>query len=328
MKKNQSHTPIAQWTGNDRIGDQVLSSCTAILRSGGCSWNRCLMCQYRQERYLGLSPAELEDAMNCQLTVLSDMVQEHNPDLVKIYTSGSFFDEVEVPNGVRESVASLCRGRLLTVECRAEYIQPHLIEPYVTLLQDGEGNGGLIVAIGLETSSDTIREKCIDKGISFAQYVTATKIIRAVKGRVKTYLLHKPAYLTEREAYEDMVQTINDIQPYTDIISMNPCAVQRQTFVERLWKNGSYRPPYLWSVLKIIAESPVFITCDALGGGKSRGAHNCGKCDPVLLDAIRDYNENGDIELIKSALEMDCTCKKEWEFVMAHEEPCATPLTR
>ena len=327
MKKDQKNTPIALWTGSDRVLDEILNSVTVILRSGGCSWNRCLMCQYRHERYHDLSTDELILAMNEQLDVLAASISEHDPPLVKIYTSGTFFDDLEVPPAVREKIATLCKGRILTVECRGDYVDYEKVAAYRNLLQDESGKGGLIIAIGLETSSDLIREKCIDKGLSFAQYISASADIRRAGGLVKTYLLYKPAYVTEREAYEDMTSSVQDILPHTDLISMNPCSVQRHTVVERLWRQGSYRPPYLWSVAKVLAESTVHITCDPLGGGQKRGAHNCGTCDQMILDAIREYNLNGDQELIRSVLDISCTCKKEWEYVMEHEQPYAMPLT-
>jgi len=263
-----------------------------------------------------------------QLETLEAHISEHNPSLVKIYTSGSFFDTQEVPSAVRDRVAYLCKGRLLTVECRGDFVDSDMIASYQNSLKDGTGAGGLIVAIGLETSSDYIREKCIDKGLTFDQYITASKAIRKAGGLVKTYLLHKPAYVSEREAFEDMTSTVHDILPYTDLISMNPCSVQRHTIVERLWKQGSYRPPYLWSVAKILAQSSTHITCDPLGGGQKRGAHNCGTCDQMILDAIKEYNLTADQELMQSVMEMECNCKKEWEFVMEQEQPYTIPLTQ
>ena len=125
-----------------------------------------------------------------------------------------------------------------------------------------------------------------------------------------------------------MVSSIREIIPVTDLISMNPCTVQRNTHLELLWKRQAYRPPYLWSVASILAGAPVHTTCDPIGGGQTRGPHNCGSCDSMILDAIRDYNLNADQELMKSVLEMDCGCKKEWEYVMDQEKPWAMPLTR
>lgn len=328
MNSDNRNSPLAIWTGADRVLGEVLSSVTIIIRSGGCSWNRCRMCQYRHERLHDLQPGELIQVMDAQLVALADMVTTHQPSLVKLYTSGSFFDDNEVPRPVRDTVAGICRGRLLTVECRADFIDRETIAAYHSLLKDESGNGGLAVAVGLETSSDLIREKCIDKGVSFDQYKTAASSIRAARALVKTYLLFKPAYVTEREAYEDMIRSIHDILPYSDLISMNPCSVQRNTDLEKMWKQGLYRPSYLWSVARVLAEESTHITCDPLGGGQKRGAHNCGSCDRMILDAIREYNLNGDRELMISVMEMECGCKTEWEYVMGHERPDVLPLTR
>jgi radical SAM enzyme (TIGR01210 family) len=112
------------------------------------------------------------------------------------------------------------------------------------------------------------------------------------------------------------------------LISLNPCSVQRQTELERLWKQGEYRPPYLWSILEVILASPVHLTVDPLGGGSSRGPHNCGSCDAGILKGIRDYSLSGDRTLIEEISRMECACKPEWAFVMEREKPFCMPLTR
>ncbi len=327
MKNIDYSRPIAIWTGEDRIFNEVLPSVTAIIRSGGCSWNRCLMCQYRHERIPTKSREELSSFMRDQAGALLEKVKETDNPLVKLYTSGSFFDEKEVPKEIRTEIAKIVAGRTFIVECRADYINGDDIAEFIAQMNNIHENSRLFVAIGLETSSDLIREKCIDKGITFKTYTEKTEEIHKAGGFVKTYLLHKPPFLTENEAYQDMIKTISDIRPYTDLYSLNPCAVQRNTYLEKLWKQGCYRPPYLWSVSKILSESDLHITCDPLLGGTKRGIHNCGKCDEMILDAIRDYNISGDRELMKSVMEMECDCKNEWECVMDNEKPWAMPLT-
>ena len=125
-----------------------------------------------------------------------------------------------------------------------------------------------------------------------------------------------------------MKTSMADTIPYAEMISMNPCTVQKKTELEFYWKRGAYRPPYLWSVLTLLAAAPVHVTCDPLGGGQKRGPHNCGKCDYDLVKGIRDYSLSGDRELISALLETRCDCKKEWEYVLAEEKPYCMPLTR
>lgn len=320
--------PLAIWSGQDRINDDIFTSVTTIIRSGGCSWNRCKICQYRHERFTGIDSSELIRLMHAQVSRLETEILKVQPQVIKVYTSGSFFDPLEVPEIIQEKILHLAQGKILVVESRCDYINAEKIQMAVNTIKSDTGDGELYIAIGLETTNDTIREKCIDKGLQYSDYLDTTTIIHHAGGKVKTYLLHKPPYLTELEAYNDMVQSIQDIIPVTDLISMNPCTVQRNTHLEKLWKQQAYRPPYLWSVASVLAQTTAHVTCDPIGGGQTRGPHNCGSCDGLILDAIRDYNLNADQDLMKSVLEMDCKCKKEWEYVMEHEKPWAMPITR
>jgi len=266
--------------------------------------------------------------MSAQLRHLDTYIKTQEPDVVKVYTSGSFFDPHEVPFEIQEQLIEIVKGRMLIVESRCEYIDAEILSRHIEHIKEGGEDGNICVAIGLETTSNTIREKCIDKGLVFSDYLQACTTVHIQGGLVKTYLLHKPPYLTEREAYDDMLRSIQEIVPVTDLISMNPCTIQNRTHLETLWKQHAYRPPYLWSVAAILAQAPVHVTCDPIGGGQIRGPHNCGRCDNMILDAIRDYNISADQELMKAVMEIECNCKEEWEYVMEKEYPWAMPLTR
>lgn len=320
--------PLASWRGKERFGSEQLECLTIIFKSGGCSWSKCRMCSYRHERYGTTDCGELLSRLRGQLAWV---LRENKPEeyrMVKIFTSGSFFDPVEVPPAFLADVATVFRGKLLIAETRPEYINRETLDPFIETIDDGSWKTPLYCAIGLETSNDFIREKCINKGFSFSDFTSAASVARSAGAGVKAYLLFKPLFLTEGEATTDMVTTIRDIQPYADLVSMNPCTVQRNTELEYYWKRGAYRPPYLWSVLTLLKTAPVHMTCDPLGGGQKRGPHNCGKCDYELVRGIRDYSLNADRELIAALLETECSCKNEWQYVLDNEMPYCMPLTR
>lgn len=125
-----------------------------------------------------------------------------------------------------------------------------------------------------------------------------------------------------------MKSSLAELSGHAEMVSMNPCTVQKRTELELYWRRGEYRPPYLWSVLSILKDAPVHVTCDPLGGGQKRGPHNCGTCDYEITRGIRDYSLTADRDLISALLDMDCGCKNEWEFVLAREQPYCMPLTR
>jgi radical SAM enzyme (TIGR01210 family) len=170
------------------------------------------------------------------------------------------------------------------------------------------------VGIGLETSNDLIRELAINKGFTFDEYKKAANLLKKHQMNLKTYLLLKPPFLTEKESLQDCLRTAKDIEPFTDMISLNPCNVQRHTIVEYLWKRDQYRPPWLWTVVEFLKESKILldapVKCDVTGGGSRRGAHNCEKCDQTILHQISDFSLSQKTSDLKDT---ECDCKEQWK---------------
>lgn len=110
---------------------------------------------------------------------------------------------------------------------------------------------GKIVEIGmeLERSNGEIWEKCINKGFSFLSYIEAVCKIRRVSNiKVLTYLTVKPLFLTIEESIKDVLKSILDIEYYTDIISLEPVNIQKNTVVDYLYEMGYYAPPRCLSI--------------------------------------------------------------------------------
>ena len=319
--------PVAAWIDRERRGDEIIPALTIILKSGGCSWNRCLMCGYRHFSY-PRDEASLAELIRGQLGWIGERFSGQEYGLVKIFTSGSFLDTREVPAGVRREILHEFRGKDVIVETRPKFVTGEAVRECMEYLDNGTAPVSFSVAIGLETSDDGIREKCIQKGFSFDDFVAASRTARREGAGVKTYLLQKPPYLTEKEAIEDVLRSIHDVTRHADAISLNPCTVQKGTEVEDLWRAGAYRPPYLWSVILTLSRAEVPVTCDPVGGGTPRGPHNCRSCDRDLVRGIEDYSLSGDRSLLEALLSVDCRCKREWEFVLGEERPWCMPLTR
>ncbi|HJK51329.1 MAG TPA: TIGR01210 family radical SAM protein, partial [Methanocorpusculum sp.] len=129
------------------------------------------------------------------------------------------------------------------------------------------------------------------------------------------------------EAMEDMQKSIAEAAPYADMISMNLCTVQGRTELEQYWQRGSFRPPYLWSALKVLLDAEVSVACDPVGGGFRRGPHNCGICDKEIVAAINEYSLTADKSVLQAVWDAGCSCRKEWEFVLDNETSWNMPLT-
>lgn len=328
MVFEQYEKPFASWLKKERLSGNLLDCLTIILKSGGCSWGRCLMCGYRGVRYPPLPGEELAARMRSQLLWVQERYRGAEYGMVKIYTSGSFFDPVEVPAEVREEAARLFRGRVVIAETRPEHVEESALAAFMDRIDDGTRETPLYVAMGLETASDNVREKSIQKGFTLSDYLQAVHTAHSIGAGVKSYLLLKPPFLTEREACEDVLSSIRVASAWSEMLSLNPCTVQAGTELEALWRRGGYRPAYLWTLAGILARSGTQVLCEPVGAGTARGPHNCGRCDRGIVRAIRKHSLTGEKDPILEVLEEGCSCMEEWRFVMEKERPYCMPLTR
>ena len=301
--------PVHSWSEKDVLDGKIVDAYVIIFRTRGCSWalkSGCTMCGYfNDSMWEKVSEGDL-------LKQFEAVMKKYSGEkIVKIFNSGSFLDDNEVTPKLREKI--LCalseKADKISVESRPEYVN----DKKLSEIQDFVQSKTFEVGIGLETSNDFLREHAINKGFTFDDYKKAAKILKKHKFKLKTYVLVKPPFITEKESLEDSIRTVKDIQSYTDIVSFNPTNIQRHTVVDYLWKRNQYRPPWLWSVVEILKQSKkltdALVKCDVAGGGSRRGAHNCPVCDPKILDAIAKFSLSQDVKVFEG---LDCTCKQNW----------------
>jgi radical SAM enzyme (TIGR01210 family) len=316
-QRNKKQTPVAAWLDYDFFTEErrAIKSLTVILRTVGCQWRKCTMCGYWHES---------ADVTQTDILTQLERAFRNSPDepfVLKIFTSGSFLDEREISSETRKEIAAMVKKRKikkLIVETRPEFINAEKIE-------DLKAVEHLELAIGLETANDFIRSKYINKGFSFDDYKTAAEIVNAYGATVKTYLLLKPPFISEKRAIEDVVKSAALVSPYSSTISLNLCNVQKYTRLEDLWKRKYYRPPWLWSAVEAIKEMKkqdenVVVMSDPVGAGYIRGPHNCGKCDMAITEAIKKFNITQDLSVLERLEEIDCECKEVWHALLKFDD--------
>ncbi len=303
--------PVAVWIEKERFHGDVVDCLTVILRTKGCSWNRCLMCGYKRDT----DPRVITQDMISQI---DKALKKGKAKVLKIFTSGSFF---ELDKNFRDYVYGKVREfgfEKLIVESRPEFV--YEVERDLDKI-DFEFE----VGIGLETSNDFVREVCINKGFTFEDFKRSAKFLKSKGFRVKAYLLLKPPFLSEREAIEDALNSVRDVKGYADVVSLNPTNVPSNTYIEVLWRKGIYRPPWLWSVVEVLKNANIEIISDPVGAGSLRGPHNCGKCDKDVVKAIREFSLTQEKSVFKN---LSCRCLKLWEKILELEDYSRIPLTR
>jgi hypothetical protein len=323
------HEPTRVWLDEDNTPDGVVRSLTIILNTGGCRWARaggCTMCGYVAESVEGgsVSHAALMDQIDACLDHEADEAEERSP-LVKIYTSGSFLDEREVPAETREAIAETFADReRIVLESLPDFVDREKLADFTERGLETD------VAIGLETATDRVRRDCVNKYFEFADFEAACAEAVAAGAGVKAYLLLKPPFLTESEAVADMTSSIRRCASVEGChtVSMNPTNVQRYTMVDELYFRGGYRPPWLWSVAQVLRETAdvdAIVISDPVGHGSDRGPHNCGECDDLVQRAIKDFDRRQDPAVFE---QVSCECEATWDLVMDEETSYAAPLAR
>jgi hypothetical protein len=316
-KKEESRKPVASWVDYDFFEYAAIESFTIILRTAGCQWRKCKMCGYWLE--------SMKDVTQADILVQFERALKMSPKgdfMLKIFTSGSFFDEREISEDTRKEMRRMLEKRneiaKLIVETRPEFVSEDKIEDCIGASRNFE------VAIGLETSNDFVRNSYINKGFSFDDYRHAVKMIKGCGATVKTYLLLKPPFVSEKRAIEDVIRSAEEISDYTSSISLNLSNVQKGTEVEDLWQKKYYRPPWLWSAVEAMKEikrrnEDLVLLSDPVGAGYKRGPHNCGKCDRRVKEAIKRFNVTQDLSAFEG-IDCECKCKEAWKELIRSDD--------
>ena len=295
---------ISTWTEKDLLHGKVVDAWVIIFRTRGCYWARasgCSMCGYVNDVAQEVGPEDLAVQLH------SVLAKHAGQPLVKVYTSGNFFDDHEVPPDVRDAILRELGARCdkVIVETLSHLLRRDQLDAALRHVDELE------IALGLESTNEAVLRQSVNKVWGLKEHARAASLARGAGATVKTYLLVKPPFLTEREAIEDAVRSEHEADPHSDTISFNPVNVQRNTLVDHLFKRREYRPPWLWSVVEVLERTrdlKAHVKSHPTAGGMRRGAHNCGACDRRVIDAIEEFS----LGLGRDFTDLDCACRGRW----------------
>ncbi|MFO8018497.1 MAG: archaeosine biosynthesis radical SAM protein RaSEA [Promethearchaeia archaeon] len=322
--------PVAFWVKEDRLLNKQGKELTIILKTRGCSWalgekGGCSMCGYIKDSAYdpvkdSLIISQFEHALS---QFRAQIKQDSKQYVVKIFNSGSFFDEGEISPEVRNHIygklAELKNIKEIVVESRIEYLTRDKMNDFKEKLSGKY----LEIGIGLETVNDFIRNIYINKGLQFSEFLDKVALLHDLDIGVRVYLLFKPPFFNEQAAIDDCVNSLNTLKT-TDIntISINPVNIQKGSYVEYLWRKKIYRAPWFYSLFTAIQEGitqgdlkTLRLISDPSGAGTKRGIHNCQRygCNYEMKELLQQFVMTQDLK----HLEIDnavCGCKTEYEL--------------
>ncbi|MGI0150225.1 MAG: archaeosine biosynthesis radical SAM protein RaSEA [Thermoplasmata archaeon] len=308
---------ISTWTEKDLLHGKVVDAWVIIFRTRGCYWARasgCSMCGYVNDVAQEVAPADIRHQLDAVLA------RHEAQPMVKVYTSGNFFDDHEVVPDVRNQVLKELGDRCdkVIVETLSHLLRKEQIEDALTHVDELE------IALGLESTDERVLRYAVNKVWGLKEHAHAVTLAHEAGATIKTYLLVKPPLLTEREAIEDAVRSGHDADLYSDTISFNPVNVQNHTIVDRLFRRGEYRPPWLWSIVQVLERTRdlrAHVKSHPTAGGMARGAHNCGACDRRVVNAIEEFS----LGLRRDFRDLSCSCQDVWQAYTDAQEFMLTP---
>lgn len=293
--------------------------CEHALKTGGCT--NCGFIEFSTKGKF-VPPEALLEEFESQFSKIN--FEQEDIKEIDIFTGGSFFDDNEVPPEVRRKMASKIAENKYIKKCFVESRPEFVIEDRVKEIKDILGNKILEVGIGLETVDDTIRLDIIKKGFTKADFERAVKILKKVDVGLLVYILLKPLELSEKEAMEDSIETIEyafDLGKRVGVntrIGLEPCFVAKGPKLEEAYNKGDYEVVKLWSVIEVLRRTyelgqiKVGLSDEGLSGG--RYARNCDKCTNKIIKALENFNSTGDFEPLNK---IECECKREWDELIS-----------
>jgi radical SAM enzyme (TIGR01210 family) len=327
----QLDKPVSFWIKEDRLLKKKGKEFTIILRTKGCSWalgdhGGCSMCGYVQD-----STIEKIDQIHIINQIdyafqekLDDITTDKDDFILKIFNSGSFFDDDEISEEVREyifkKIAAVPKIKEIVIESRVDYISSEKLIKMKNILK----NKYVEVAIGLETVNDYIRNNYINKGLSFKDFLEAIQLCKRNDVGLRIYLLFKPPFLNEQTAIEDCVNSIKILADLkVNTISINPLNIQKNSLVEYLFYQNRYRPPWFYSLFKCLIKAckdnnllnSLRIISSPSGAGTKKGIHNCLKCNDLMKKTLEEFVLTQDVNcLIKNNSNSSCDCLLKYQL--------------
>jgi len=204
-----------------------MGALSIILNYGRCSWGRCFFCGYG--RIVGQPPSaeNLKEGFNRAFTGLTPDV-----DSVKVFGSGSFLDEKQVPAEARRYFIEECKKRgirKLTIESRPEYVTKEKLVEFDGL--------DLNVAIGLESADNDVLRK-ISKGFTVEDYDKAADTIKSCGFKVRTYILVNPPFI--KDVKENLKKSVEHALKKSDSIVLINLLPHGNTPLVKKWLSGEW----------------------------------------------------------------------------------------
>jgi hypothetical protein len=319
------------WEGY--FNGQSIKRVIIYLRSSGCFWAiktkmgspefkaGCLDCEHSVAGTTFGTPISAASYIRQFVTEYEKFDFSRYP-MLSIYNEGNFFNEREIPKEARREILRIIAAdpniKALIVESLPQFLTDEVLRESKEIL----GDKHVEIGIGVESANPLVRNLCVNKPFTLENFEKIAETVNRYFNLL-AYVLVKPSFLTESEALEDAIKTVQyAFNVGVRVISIEPINIGEYAMSGALNRLGLYQPAWLWTVIEV-AKVALNLGEVRIGGYQfapkyEHFARNCEVCTMVVKDAIRQFNATNDPRYFQ---DLDCTCKADWKAELQKKAP-------
>jgi radical SAM enzyme (TIGR01210 family) len=291
------------------------------LMSNGCEWalksaHGCMMCGHLAKQARRDKPISVENYLK-QFEEEFEKIDFKEYPILNLYNNGSFINDNEIAPEARKGMLKMINNnpdiKMLVLETRPEFVTEERVKEIRRLIP----NKHVELGVGLEIKDDFYRGICINKGFSLQRFNVAASIITKHLN-LRTYVLLKPLFLTEKESIEHAIETVEyAFAVGATTVSLEACTIQDYTFMKYLYERGLYTTPWLWSIVEVVkrVKTPgkLIVGLFKFFPSPSAVPNNCDRCNEKVMKTIVEYNRTLDRKAFNG---VTCKCKERWRRIL------------
>ncbi len=251
-----------------------------VLTAHGCSVATCTMCPLPDEAVAAGIPVTLDHWLT---QLKAGLRPDEDVHTLTLFHNGNWFADREVQPHWRAVVYAYLRTT------RVKELVVESLPQYLTAARLGEarealGPTKLTVAIGLQSSSELVRELCIASTCLEDSFTRAVQLLHAQGDSVQAFLMFHPPFLSIEESMWDLRESIRYVQACGMTPTICPMRIAPNTVVADLAAKGLYTAPNLWYLYEaLIGIDNVRVAASLLDDDQPR----------ALVDAFATLNRTG-----------------------------------
>jgi archaeosine synthase beta-subunit len=223
---------------------RVVSCGTILLTNKECPW-RCLMCDlWKNTLSKSVPPGAIPKQIDFALAQLGGQ-----PEQIKLYNSGSFFDPAAIPPVDYPDIAH----RVFFAKHVVVESHPRLIGEKSLRLRDLL-SGSLEVALGLETIHPLVLPR-LNKKFDLGHFSCAAEFLRQEGIALRAFVLVKPPFMDETEGLEWAVKSaVFAFSCGAAVVTLIPTRGGNGA-MDRLRDAGEFTPPRLATLERALEQA-------------------------------------------------------------------------